>query len=183
MIISISGKPGSGKTTIAKMLAEKLGYQYHYIGEIMRKKAREKGMTLEEYGKLCENDASFDKEADEYQRELGKKENNFVIQGRTSFYFIPHSIKIYLDIDLQEGAKRIFKDLKNREGEADGLNKLENVIKSNQTRINCEQLRYKNYYNLDINDLKHYDFILDTTGLSIKQVFQKVYEYVEKKIG
>ena len=39
--ITISGSPGSGKTTIAKLLAKKLGIKYVYSGDIFRKKAKE----------------------------------------------------------------------------------------------------------------------------------------------
>jgi len=66
MIISISGSEGSGKSTIAKMLATKLGRAHYSIGNIWRQKAKEKGLLLSEYQKLAENDISLDLEVDEY---------------------------------------------------------------------------------------------------------------------
>ncbi|MFH1364907.1 MAG: AAA family ATPase, partial [Candidatus Aenigmatarchaeota archaeon] len=89
MIISICGISGSGKSTISKLLAERLGYKHYSIGEIRRKMAVDRGMTLAELNKLGEKEDFTDKEVDKFQEELGKKEDNFVIDGRTSFHFIP----------------------------------------------------------------------------------------------
>ena len=108
MIISLSGAEGAGKSTIAKMLAAKLGWPRYYMGRIWREKAQEKGLTLVEYQKMGETDPSIDREIDEYQKKLGETLDNFVIEGRTSWYFIPHSFKIFLDVSPEEGAKRIF---------------------------------------------------------------------------
>jgi cytidylate kinase len=46
MIITISGKAGSGKGTISKLLAEKLGYEHISIGDMKRKIAHEMGITI-----------------------------------------------------------------------------------------------------------------------------------------
>ena len=37
MIITISGLPGSGKSTIGKMLAKKLGYKFYSMGDLRGK--------------------------------------------------------------------------------------------------------------------------------------------------
>jgi CMP/dCMP kinase len=108
MIISFSGAEGAGKSTIAKMLAEKLNWPRYYMGGLRRQKAKERGLTLAQYNELGEKDPATDREVDEYQKELGEKEDNFIIEGRTSWYFIPHSIKIYLDVNDEEGAKRVY---------------------------------------------------------------------------
>lgn len=176
MIISISGAAGSGKSTIAKMLAEKLGWPRYYIGGIRRQKAKEKGMTLAEYNKLGETDPSTDFEVDEYQKELGEKSDNFIMEGRTSWYFIPNSFKIYFDVDEKEGAKRILKDLQNsqKRNEGENLKTLEDVLKSMRERKQSDIKRYKKYYNMNVYDKKNYDYVLDTTNLSVKEVFSAV---------
>ena len=73
MIIALSGMPGSGKSTVAKQLAEKLGWPRYYIGGLRREAARKRGMTLEEYNKLGETDPATDKEVDEMQKNSAKK--------------------------------------------------------------------------------------------------------------
>ena len=107
MIITIAGKPGSGKTTIAKMLAERLGYKYYSCGLFMRNLAEKKGTSLNAFIKMAEMDPSIDKEIDEWQTQLGKKENNFILDSRLGFHFIPKSFKIFLDVDLDVSAERL----------------------------------------------------------------------------
>lgn len=176
MIISISGAAGSGKSTVARLLAEKLGMPSYYIGGLRREMAQKKGMTLEEYNAYGETHPETDKEVDEYQRELGKTQDDFIIQGRTSFYFIPHSIKIYLDVDMDEGTRRIWQDLQNnpeRQNEAN-LHTEDEVKKSLIKRKASDVTRYKNYYNIDAYDTKHYDMVIDTTHLTAQEVTEKI---------
>ncbi|PKM87237.1 hypothetical protein CVU83_03240, partial [Candidatus Falkowbacteria bacterium HGW-Falkowbacteria-2] len=151
MIISVSGAPGSGKSTFARRLADALGWPRYYIGGIRREKAAERGLSLAEYNKLGETDPATDREVDDFQRELGLKEDNFVIEGRTSWFFIPHSLKIYLDVSEEEGARRIFSDLQHnsQRNEDDGLNTVEAVKESTKRRLESDNLRYKQYYGID----------------------------------
>ncbi|MCX6795892.1 MAG: cytidylate kinase family protein [Candidatus Falkowbacteria bacterium] len=185
MIISLSGAIGSGKSTIAKMLAQKLGWPRYYIGSLRRQIAKERGLTLTEYNKLGETDPTTDSEVDEYQKRLGKTLDNFIIEGRTSWYFIPHSLKIFLEVDEKEGAQRVFTDLKkNKERNEDkNLKTLEDVLESNQRRLASDKIRYKKYYNVDVFNHKNYDFVLDTTNLSIEEVFTQVYDFVAQNLA
>ncbi len=181
MIISLSGAPGSGKSTIAQMLADKFNWPRYYMGGLRREAAKKRGMTLTEYNKLGETDPSTDQEVDYYQRDLGNSDDNFVIEGRTSWYFIPHSLKIYLDVEPEEGAKRIFANLqrKNNRNEDINLNSWQDVLESNERRQKSDSLRCFKYYGIKIYDTKNYDFYLDTTNLGPDQVFQAVYDFVK----
>jgi len=184
MIISLSGNMGSGKSTIAQMLADKLNWPRYYMGGLRREAAQKRGLTLAEYNKLGETDINTDQEVDEYQRELGKKEDNFVIEGRTSWYLIPHSLKIYLDVDSEEGAKRIFGSLqhKNNRNEGNNLKTWQDVLASNKERMASDIKRYRQYYNIDVYDKKNYDFCLDTTNLTPKEVFSAVFKVVQERL-
>ncbi|MFA6994826.1 MAG: cytidylate kinase family protein [Patescibacteria group bacterium] len=184
MIVSLSGALGSGKSTIAQMLADKLGWPRYYMGGLRRAAAEKKGMTLAEYNKLGETDIYTDQEVDEYQKKLGQTQDNFIIEGRTSWYFIPNSLKIYLDVDSEEGAKRIFSSLqkKNNRNEDRGLESVKAVRISGENRLASDRLRYQKYYNIDVNDKNHYDFYLDTTNLSPEQVFTTVYDQIKTRL-
>ena len=65
--ITISGLPGTGKTTVAKLLEKRLGLRYVYSGEIFREMAKKHKMSLEEFGKYCETHREIDEELDRYQ--------------------------------------------------------------------------------------------------------------------
>ncbi len=184
MIISLGGAQGSGKSTIAEKLAAELGWPRYYVGGLRREAAKERGLTLAEYNKLGEDDPKTDFEVDEYQKKLGETQDNFVIEGRTSWFFIPHSLKIYLDVDLDEGARRIFSHLqqKNDRNEDIDLSSLEDVKASNARRLASDKLRYQKYYGVNVNDKSHYDFYLDTTNLSPDEVLQKVLAFVQERL-
>ena len=53
--ITISGPPGSGTTTISKLLSKRLKLPHVYAGEIFRKEAEKKGMTLSDFSKYCKS--------------------------------------------------------------------------------------------------------------------------------
>ena len=184
MVISFSGAPGSGKSTAAKTLAAKLGWPRYYIGGILREIAAQTGMTLAEITERAETDFSVDREIDEYQQNLGKTEDNFVIEGRTSWYFIPQSIKIYLDVDLDEGVKRIHNELakENNRNEGNGLKSIEDVKRTVLKRIESDKKRYGQYYGFDVYDPKNYDLCIDTTKLTRQQTFVKILKFVNSKI-
>ena len=42
--------------------------------------------------------------------------------------------------------------------------------------------RYQKYYNIDICDLKNYDFYLDTSKLTIEEVFLAVYQRIKDEL-
>lgn len=184
MIISFNGDEGSGKSTIAKLVSVELDYPRYYMGQIFRDMAAKRNMTLVEYLKLGETDSSVDKEVDDYLIDLSKKESDFVIESRTAWHFIPQSIKIYLCVDENEGAKRIFKELQkeNQRNEITGTFSLEDILKKIQERRLTDDTRYMKYYGINIRDEKNYDFALDTTNLSKEEVFEKVMGFIKQQV-
>ncbi len=164
MIISISGVPGSGKTSAATILAKSLGMKFYSVGGLRGKMATERGVTINELNTLGESDPSTDTSVDDYQRTLGKKEDDFVIEGRLSWHFIPHSYKVFLNCEPMEAARRIFDAQRagERHDEDAGAN-VEQTRADLDRRIASDVRRYRKYYGVDYRDRGHYDLIVDTT--------------------
>jgi predicted cytidylate kinase len=176
MIITISGLPGSGKSTVGRVLAKRLGYRFYSIGDMRGKWAIERGMSINELNKLGEHEDWTDKKADEYQAEMGKKEDNCVIDGRLSFHFIRSSFKVFLTVDFDAGARRIFNDKRSDE-EGGTLKEMKISLKN---RIHSDDLRYEKLYGLNFRDKRHYDLVIDTTDISPELVVDKIIQAVKK---
>ena len=185
MIISISGAQGSGKSTLAKSLAKKLKWPRYYMGGLRRAAAKKHGLTLAEFNKLGETNPETDSFVDDYQKELGQTQDNFVIEGRTSWHFIPHSLKIYIDVDAKVGAMRIFNDLQENakdRNEDTNLLSFEDVLASSKRRFKSDNKRYQQYYGINVYDPKNYDLCLDSTKMGKYEVLQAVYDFVMHNI-
>lgn len=178
MIITISGMPGSGKSTVAKLLAKKLNYQHYSVGDLRGKMAVARGMTIEELNELGKREDWTDREPDEYQTKLGKTEDNFIIDSRLGFYFIPHSFKLFLDIDGHVAAERIFK---NQRPDEKPCQTVEELIKRLALRATADDLRYGQYYGISFQNHSQYDLVLDSTNQTPEELVSKILAALPKK--
>lgn len=178
MRITISGKAGSGKSTVAKLLSQKLGLEHYSIGDLMRVMANEKGISLLELNRLAEKDKKIDFELDSRLRQLGKAKDNFVVDGRLTAFFIPDAdARVFLDADDDVRAGRILKDRRQQEKNSSLQETMENIKK----REESEKKRYKKYYKVDYLDKKLYNYVIDTTKLSPVQVVEKIIGFASTK--
>ncbi len=178
MIVTISGKAGSGKSTVAKLLSEKLKLKHYSIGDLMRAMAMEKGISLLELNKMAEQDKSIDFELDNKLKELGRTKDNFVVDGRLTAFFIPGAdVRVFLDANDKVRAERILKDRRQQEKSENLKETIDNIKK----REESEKKRYQKYYGINYLDKKHYNRIIDTTQLAPEQVVGEVIRFVNSK--
>ncbi len=177
MIITISGLPGSGKSTVGRLLAKKLGYRFYSIGDIRGKIAMEMGITIDELNEIGKREFWTDERVDKYIKHLGETQDNFVIDSWLAFNFILQSFKVFLEVDPRKGAERIFKDQRPDETKLDSV---EQVIKMLKKRVADTEGRYRKYYDLDFKDKKHYDLVIDTTNLKPDEIVDKIVEAVKR---
>ena len=181
MIITISGTPGSGKSTVAKAIAKELSLKHFSAGDFMREMAESKGISLMELSKQAEKDTSIDREIDERTKHLALKDN-FVMDSRLAFYFIPKSIKVFVKVDPVVAAKRTWKDIVALKRHTEKQFKSEEeVLVAVKKRLESECRRYEQYYGINYLDEKNYDFVIDTSNLTQEQAIQAVLDFVKKK--
>lgn len=168
--ITISGLPGSGTTTVAKLLAKKLSLKYVNVGEIFRELAEEHKMGLQFFEKYCEENPEIDIELDKRQEKILRK-GNVVVEGRLSGWIahlkkIP-AFKIWLDCEEKERIRRIIE----REG-----GEYKEKKKETKERVESEKRRYKKFYGINLDDKSIYDLVIDTTNIKPEEIVKKILE-------
>ena len=110
----------------------------------------------------------------DFQRKLGQN-NKIVMEGRDiGTYVFPNAdVKIYLDADVEERAKRRY--IQNQE---------KNIAMSYEEILENIKKRDENDKNKEIGALKKAEdaIIIDTTNLTVEQVIQKVEQIIKQKI-
>ncbi len=161
--IAISGLTASGKSTLAKNLADYFNIKKYSTGEIFRNYAKEKGIDIEKLS--FEVEEKFDKMADEETKRICVFEDNFVIEGRLTIYFCENAFKIYIYADKEIRAKRL--------ALREGL-KFEEALKKLEERDVYDLSRYKKIYKIEDyeKEMKSIaNLIIDSSNLSIEEVF------------
>jgi len=172
--ITISGTPGSGKTTVSKLLEKKLGLKYVYSGDIFRDEAKKYNMSLEGFGKYCEKHREIDLKLDNYQLEMIEK-GNIIVEGRIAGW-IAHrnniaALKVLIDADVETRAKRIV----NREN-GDAKKRKQEII----TREKSEFKRYKKYYNINLKDTSIYDIVIDSGNKTPEEIVDIIIKKIKR---
>jgi len=165
MRITISGPPGSGKTTACRLVAERLRLKVVISGDIYRQLARESSMSLAEFGSLCESDPDVDRQLDQRMIDIARSNDDLLLEGRLAAYMLTRNripaFRVYMVADLDVRAARVAE----REGGTMEQRKREIV-----EREECEARRYLAYYDIDIRDKSIYDLVIDTTDKTPEQV-------------
>lgn len=176
-IITISGKPGSGKSSTADKVAELLGYTRHSSGDMVRNILKKKRMTLEDYNEQAEDNHTLDAVVDEELREL-RDHKDIIVDSRLGFYWIPESFKVYLDLSLDVATARIYKDVVSnarRSGEG-GDQSLSSVAHSVKDRMENERARFRSMYGVDPYNPGNFDLVIDTSRHTPQSVALAVFD-------
>ena len=184
MKITISGNPGAGKGIIGKMLSKEYKIPFFSVGDLRGEFAKSRGITIGELNEFGKKDLSTDIDADEYQKRWAEKKSSFILDGRLSYYFIPDSIRIFLEVNPEMGAIRIFTKQRSDEEKCETIKK---QMEINLERCLSDNERYSNIYDItNCYDEDNFDIVIDTTHKTVEQVFnlvkKKIIDY-EQKMG
>jgi CMP/dCMP kinase len=170
MKIVISGPAASGKSSVAKLLAQKLGYRHFSMGDVQRDLAKRHGIDWMEWHKLEASDEKYDRMVDEHQTEIGQENDDFVIDSWLGACFIPDAFKVWIDAPIRI---RVQRRLHHKRPEED-YGTPEEVEKNITARENMNRERWKRMYRFDYKDMKNYDLVVDTSKIGIEQVVDRI---------
>ena len=92
--ISLTGDLGSGKSTVCSLIQEKIKVERVSIGVIMRARAKELGMTLQDYSKYMESHPEEDKFLDDILIGYENKDGDYIFDSRMAWHFVPSAFSI-----------------------------------------------------------------------------------------
>jgi CMP/dCMP kinase len=161
-IITIAGAVGSGKSSTAKNVAVTLGYAHFSSGDLFRTIARECNLSIEAINLTAEEQQDIDHRVDELLQNMGREQEKLVIDSRLAWHWMPDSFKVYLALDADTAAERIFTHIKTEGRVSQSAESVAEVRANITSRVASEQKRYMNLYNIDVTDTSPFDLVIDT---------------------
>ena len=168
--IAISGDLGSGKSTVCRLLKERLSFGGYSMGETWRRLAEKYQMTILELNRYSETHP-LDEEMDRDLTETGQAPGNMIFDSRLAWHFVPDSFKVHLVVDSRIAASRIYNDLR---GQAEGYASVEQAHALLQERKASENRRYLQKYGVDCTRLQNYDLVVDTSMASPERIAELI---------
>ena len=168
MHISITGDLGSGKSTVAKEISQKLGFKYLSTGSIQRQLGQEKGMNTLEFNKFMTENKDVDTYIDQKLIDINDQKEPYVLDSRLAWHFVRKSFKVYLAASDEVAATRVLND-GIRVGEPSAAD-LQSKINDLRERRKIESERFEKQYGVKPNIDTDFDAIIDTSFLSIAEV-------------
>lgn len=168
MLITLSGLPGSGTSTAAKLIVETLGLAHVDGGTIFRSLAAEAGIGLAEFSARAEGDDRIDRQLDD-RLTARAREGDVILESRLAGWLAHRAdlpgLYVWVHCDEHERARRVAA----RDGDdADA------ALAINRRREASEAHRYRSFYGIDIADRSIYSMIVDSTSLDPAGVARRV---------
>ncbi len=184
VIICVCGMAGSGKSTVAKKLAEKYGLKYYSGGDALKALAIEKGYKPIEKGwwespeglSFLDNrnrNPEFDKAVDKKLLEVAEQ-GNVVLDSWTMPWLLKKGFKIWLEASAKKRAERVAK--------RDGIS-IEKALEALRSKEEKTKSIYKKLYGFSLGeDFTPFHLILDTDNLTADEVFQTLVAVLDRLV-
>lgn len=174
MHIAISGRLGSGKSTVCKILADKYGFDIYSTGKIQRGIAEEMGITTLELNKMMVGDNQLDNIIDSAVAEISEKTTDkaIIFDSRMAFKFAKNAFTVYVYADMTVAARRVMGDSR---GSVEKYESVEDAKAKLLARSLEENRRYKELYHVNNFDYQNYDLIVDSTYVSAEYLAEVIY--------
>ena len=173
MYITLSGRLGSGKSTVASRISNLAGYEIYSTGKIQRGIAERLNITTLELNELMktkpEYDDIIDRETVRISKEsVGKK---ILFDSRLAFHFVEDSLKVYTYVSPLIAGERVVNDAR---GAVEHYESAEEARDGLLERTRVENLRFADIYAIDNLDYRNYNLIVDSTYIDPDQVFEEM---------
>ena len=178
MIITITGKPSSGKGTVSKLFCERYNFDYICTGDMFRQLAKTYGYdNILEFQK-DKQITDVDHQVDNQIAQIGKDRlnDNIIIDSRLAWFFIPNSFKVFVDVDWKIAGERLF----NAKRETEKVNSVEHATQKIIDRWNEENSRYTKIYNINNLNPQNYNLVISSNKKTPEQIVDIIYKKYNK---
>jgi predicted cytidylate kinase len=170
LLVTISGLPGAGTSTVAQLVADALGLERVDGGTVFRSMAAEVGLDVGEFSKVAEGNPEIDLELDHRLADR-VKEGEVVLESRLAGWIVTieqlTAVRVWIDAEEAERARRVA----GREHEGQDA-----ALVANRAREASERRRYRTYYGIDLDDLTVYDLVIDSTSTPPEAIAKSILE-------
>jgi cytidylate kinase len=204
--IAISGYGGSGKSTAARLVAKKLGFELKSGGNYMRELAEKMGLNPSngEFQKYRETHPEIDYKLDSMQFEALRK-GGIVLESRFGVLYHPHSssivlngfhekigvnpkhilppghvFTIYLSCDTNVRYQRLYKRI-SEDPKTAGIT-FEQVVRDEEKRQSSDYELYEKSYGLNPFDSFYSEYHIAVEDLSPEENAEKIVRKYQKHI-
>ncbi len=171
LLITVSGPPGCGATTLCDRLATAIDCPYVSGGDIFRELAEENEISLNQQIAEADTTDSIDRALDNRLQQIAEKwgetDKPFILESRLAGWLAgSHAdLRIWLDAPDEVRIQRI--------------DKREETQAEMRVREVSEAGRYQSYYDIALDDREFYDLQINTARWSKDGVFQLVRAAIE----
>jgi cytidylate kinase len=158
--IVLNGDLGSGKSTVSRLLAQRLGIRRISVGDLYRELAEQRGLTALQLNLHAELDDKIDFYVDQLQRDIAGTAEQLIVDSRLAWYFFTDALKVHLIADPAVAAGRAF----NRPATAqESYTSEQDAMTRIAERSESERARFLSRYGADKTRWSNYNLILDAT--------------------
>jgi len=170
MIITVGGLAGTGTSTVSRMISDRLNLDYLYAGDVFRKEAAKRNMSLLEFGRLAEEDHDIDIKLDNMVKDIATK-GDILVEGRIAARVLDEMkpIKIWFECDDEIRFERV--------AHRDGIT-VKDAKERTLEREKSERKRYMEIYGFDYMKLSQYDIIIDTSYIGPEDIAEQIIDAV-----
>ena len=173
-LVAVAGLPGTGTTTLCRILSPRLRLPHVYAGQLFRAMAKEHGMDVTAFGEYAETHPEIDIELDRRMIDAARQ-GNAILEGRMVAWQLREAhaagLKVLLEAPEEVRARRV--------AHREGVNDWMHVLADNRHREASEAKRYREFYGFDHNDPRHYDVVIDSSTRTPEEIA----ELVVSKLG
>lgn len=172
-VVTLTGPPGSGKSTAGRAAADALHLAYVSAGELFRAEAARAGVDLAEFSRRAEADPSVDRALDE--RMLALAEPGRLLEGRVTGALLARrgvpTIRLVVTAREEVRAERL--------AHRDRLGVPE-ALKALRAREASETRRYLAYYGIDLA-AEPAEFTVDSSEIPAAEVARRLVAFVRSR--